>query len=116
MRRFYSDEHIEVLTQFIKEIIAMSALTDAMTAALANLETKLTAGGLTAADVTAQIHTVVDPQVATLSTALATFQASQTKDEAAIADLTAAVTQFTAAFAPAASPAPAAPAAPAAGA
>lgn len=84
----------------------MSALTDAMNAALANLESKLTAGGVTADEVTAQIHSVVDPLVADLSGKVTAITSSEGDDANKIADLTAAVTAFTTAFAPA-TPAPA---------
>ncbi len=86
----------------------MSELTDGMTAALANLESKLTSGGVTIDQVTTQVHTVVDPQIADLNSKLAAITASDADSAAKLADLTAAVTQFTTAFAPAATPAPAA--------
>lgn len=85
----------------------MSDLTDKMTAALANLESKLAAGGVTADEVTAQIHTVVDPQIAALNSTVATIASSEADDAKKLADLTAAVTEFTTAFAPAAAPVPA---------
>ncbi len=79
----------------------MSQLTDQMTAALAVLESKLAAGGVTADEVTAQIHTVVDPQVAAMLSAITAITNSEADDATKIADLTAAVTEFTTAFAPA---------------
>lgn len=108
MKRFFSEEEIEVLTIFIKEIIVMSDLTNKMTVALATLESKLATGGVTLDQVTAQIHSVVDPQISALTDSIATINASEADDATKIADLTAAVTQFTDAFAPAPAPAPAA--------
>jgi conjugal transfer/entry exclusion protein len=84
----------------------MSFLTDAMIAALANLQTKLAAGGLTADQVTSQIHTVIDPLVADLNSKVAAIVTSEADDASKLADVTAAMTEFTTAFAPAA-PAPA---------
>ena len=95
-----------LLTIFKEKI--MSQLTDNMNAALANLESKLSAGGVTTDEVTAQIHTVVDPQIAALNTTIATITSSEADDATKIADLTEAVTEFTTAFAPATpTPAPA---------
>lgn len=85
----------------------MSELTDKMNAALANLEAKLTAGGLTADEVTAQIHTVVDPQITGLTNQLAAIIASEADDASKLAEVTNAVTAFTVAFAPAAPAEPA---------
>jgi hypothetical protein len=89
----------------------MSQLTDQMTAALATLNTKLSAAGVTTDEVTTQIHTVVDPLVADLNTKFTAITSSEADDATKIADLTTAVTEFTTAFAPASTPAtPAAPA------
>lgn len=83
----------------------MSELSDKMLAAIETLKTDLAGSAPTDEQIAAQIHAVVDPQIATLTEAVARFDASETKDEAAIADLQGAVTAFTDAFAPAA-PAP----------
>jgi hypothetical protein len=83
----------------------MSALTLAMTAAIATLQTDLGATAPTADQIATQVHTIVDPEIATLNTQLAAIAASESDDAAKIADVTAAVTAFTTAFAPAATPA-----------
>jgi len=86
---------------------AMSALTDAMAAAITTLKASSSAGGPTTDQITAQIHTVVDPQVAALTASIATITSSEASDASQIADIQAALAEFTTAFAPASTPAPA---------
>jgi hypothetical protein len=115
MPRYF--EHLSPKQRFInflrREI--MSQLTDQMTAALTTLEAKLSASGVTTDEVTTQIHSVVDPMVADLNSKFTAITSSEADDATKIADLTAAVSEFTTAFAPAtpvaetpAAPAPAA--------
>lgn len=86
---------------------AMSAATDAMTAAVNTLKQEVGQGnsGLTTQQITDTVHTVVDPEVAALTAQLAAIQASEADDATKNADTAAAVKVFTDAFAPAAAPA-----------
>ena len=81
----------------------MSQLTDAMNAAIADLKAQQT--GLT----TDQVNTIVAQAVAPLHASITQITSSEQSDEAKLADVTAAVTEFTSAFAPStpAAPAPA---------
>lgn len=99
------DKGVEI-TLTINGVKDMSALTDAMQAALANLQTKLGQAAPTADQITAAVHAVVDPAVATLNSQIAAITASENNDAGNIADITAAVTEFTTALAPASTPAP----------
>ena len=80
--------------------ITMTQLSDAMNAAIATLESQ---HGVT----TDQVSSIVSQAIAPLQTSINTILASEQSDEAKIADVTAAVTEFTTAFAPAPTPAPA---------
>lgn len=88
----------------LKWSTAMSALTDAMAAAITTLKASSTTGGPTTDEITAQIHTVVDPQVAALTASIATITSSEADDASKISDIQAALAEFTTAFAPATPP------------
>jgi len=81
--------------------IAMSALTDAMAAAINTLKAANTGGGVTTQQVTDTVHSIVDPQITTLQGTIATITASEKDDAAKIVDINAALAEFTTAFAPA---------------
>lgn len=78
----------------------MTQLTDAMTAAIATLQSQ---HGLS----TDQVNAIVAQAIAPLQSAISSIQTSQATDEQKLADVTAALTEFTTAFAPAPTPAPA---------
>jgi hypothetical protein len=102
-------QRMKTLTNFglgdnfnLKWSIAMSSLTDAMTAACTALNAK---SGLTPDAVTAQIHSIVDPQISNLNSTITSITSSEADDASKIADITAALGEFTTAFAPATTPA-----------
>lgn len=86
---------------------AMSALTDAMAAAINTLKSTAAGGGVTTQQVTDTVHSIVDPQVADLQSKVAAITTSESDDATKIADINAALAEFTTAFAPASTPAPA---------
>ena len=84
----------------------MSQATDAMAAAITNLQGQIKSGGVTADEVNTQIVAAVTP----LTTQIQTILASEGDDAAKIVDITNELAEFTTAFAPtpAQAPAPAA--------
>jgi hypothetical protein len=74
----------------------MSALTDAMAAAIATLKSQIGASGLTGDQVDAHIHAITDPLV----TQITTIANSEADDASKIADIEAALDEFTQGFAP----------------
>jgi hypothetical protein len=90
MRRWYSEEQIEVLTLFIKEII-MSDFTDAMTALRAKLD-------------------LIDPtHIAAIDTAVASLQTAEVATDTTVAAHTAAIADIQAGLAILTAPAVVAP-------
>jgi len=78
---------------------AMSQATDAMAAAITNLQSQIKAGGVTADQVNTQIVAAVSP----LTTQIQTILASEGDDASKISDIQVELAEFTTAFAPAAS-------------
>lgn len=91
------------LTPSIESII-MANIKEQMTAAVAALQTTLEGAAPTTEQITDQIHSVVDPQIQALKSALEAFEATDATDDeataASLADLTGAIKVFTDAFAP----------------
>jgi hypothetical protein len=84
----------------LKWRIAMSTLTDAMAAAINQLKSETAGGGVTTQQVTATINSVVGPQLAALQTSITNITNSEATDASKIADINAALAEFTTAFAP----------------
>lgn len=83
----------QVLLTLKRSIEAMSKLTEEMLAAATALKTGR--GGATPEEITASVHTVVDPIVTDLQTKIATITSSEADDATKIADITAALDTFT---------------------
>jgi hypothetical protein len=77
----------------------MTQLTDAMNAAIATLQAQ---HGVT----TDQVNSIVSQAVTPLQTSITNILSSEQSDEAKLADVETALTEFTTAFAPASTPAP----------
>jgi hypothetical protein len=93
------------LKNYIRREI-MSQLTDQMTVAVENLKAQLAGSVPTSEQIAAQIHAIIDPQVAGLQSTIDAITAGEKDDATKIADINAALTEFTSTFAPA-TPAPA---------